>query len=86
MRGDWRDRAACRRRPDLTPLFFPDSPFDMPVEVADLCRSCPVHRECDTWAIVHDEVGIWAGRTELQRRAARAAVRRRAHVDGEVSA
>ena len=33
-----------------------------------LCRSCDYQSACLTWAIEHDETGIWGGTTEKERR------------------
>lgn len=40
-------------------------------EAIDVCRACPVLAECRTWALAHDEVGIWGAMTPEQRRRAR---------------
>lgn len=33
-----------------------------------VCGGCPVQRQCLAWALDHDELGVWAGTTENQRR------------------
>ena len=36
--------------------------------VRGICRECPVRLACLEWALEHNEVGIWAGTTEADRR------------------
>ena len=56
-RPRWQERAACRGRTDLLNLFVPVARQEkgnkarkcsekIPEVVADLCRHCPVKREC----------------------------------------
>jgi WhiB family redox-sensing transcriptional regulator len=75
---NWRDRAACRTEdPDL---FFPvgtTGPALLQIEEAkSVCRGCPVRDDCLEWALeTGQDIGVWGGLTELERRALR---RRRA--------
>ncbi len=57
--------AACREtsNPDA---FFSHNAWE--VEAArEYCRRCPEIRACLTWALTHDESGMWAGTTAEQR-------------------
>jgi len=71
---DWRDRAVCR---DEDPeLFFPigtSGPARTQIEAAKtVCARCPVTGRCLTWALATGEdVGVWGGLDEEQRRALR---------------
>jgi WhiB family transcriptional regulator, redox-sensing transcriptional regulator len=75
----WRDSAACRHAdPEL---FFPDGvagPALLAINRAWLiCRGCSVRAWCLDWALQHGAAfGIWGGRTEDERRAARAMIAR----------
>ena len=53
-----------------TNLFFPDGPYNrFEVKFAkDLCAVCPVRAQCMDYALRHDEVGIWGGTTERERK------------------
>lgn len=82
-KGDWRDEAACK---DLdTNIFFPPGEGQASQERIELakriCGACVVRAECLEFALVtNQEVGIWGGMTEHERRRerrARAAVRRK---------
>ncbi|EGG46991.1 MULTISPECIES: WhiB family transcriptional regulator [Streptomyces] len=69
---NWRDRAACRTEdPDL---FFPvgtTGPALLQIEEAkSICRGCPVREQCLEWALeTGQDIGVWGGTTELERRA-----------------
>ena len=73
--GDiWRDRAACRAVP--TEWFFPVGRTADSVEQTEsakaLCRSCAVLESCLGFALeTNQEVGIWGGCTEYERRGLR---------------
>lgn len=59
---------ACRNA-DLK-LFFPD--YDSPSANAAakrICDRCGVKDACLEWALEHDEVGVWGGTGEADRRA-----------------
>ena len=74
--GGWRSRAACRHAdPDL---FFPEGTNGPALAQLDeakrICLSCPVRRQCLTWAVDHDiSSGIWGGATPDERWAIRRA-------------
>ena len=79
MPGPWQRRAACRSLPPE--LFFPNvnAPgCEEDVERAlAVCQGCEVRPACLEFAIVTNQVGIWGGHTEEQRRAIKRARRRR---------
>jgi WhiB family redox-sensing transcriptional regulator len=70
--SDWRHRAACR---DEDPeLFFPignSGPALLQIEDAkDVCRRCDVIDQCLQWALESgQDVGVWGGMSEDERRA-----------------
>ena len=33
-----------------------------------ICNTCPYKNPCLEWAVVHDEMGIWGGTTQKERR------------------
>ncbi len=69
----WTDRAACRDVP--AGLFYPVARETAvaretreSVAIA-LCASCPVRANClDHASRTHEELGVWGGLTETQRR------------------
>lgn len=68
---DWRTRAACRTAP--VELFITvgderDDPFYPPSDALVFCNNCQVRTECLAHALEHNEVGVWGGTTEYQRR------------------
>lgn len=65
---DWRDRAACRTDPDR---MFPDNNSVGIDQAKEVCRSCPVWRQClrDALAVGDNEYGIRGGMTPGERRA-----------------
>lgn len=81
--SDWRAEAACRTVP--TDVFFPvirrgaKSTIDAQYRAArEVCARCPVQTECLSTALElgeHKAQGIWAGKSEAERRRIR---RRRA--------
>jgi WhiB family transcriptional regulator, redox-sensing transcriptional regulator len=66
--GDWRDRAACRRRGVPLGAFFPGrGGWSRPAK--ELCAGCPVRSECLAFAIDNDiRYGIWGGLSITERR------------------
>ncbi|GAB2621698.1 WhiB family transcriptional regulator [Streptomyces capparidis] len=76
---DWRHRAICRDEdPDL---FFPigsSGPALLQAEAAKrVCHRCPVREQCLEWALASgQDVGVWGGTTEDERRALKARRRR----------
>ncbi len=68
-RQNWMKSALCK---DLTPkesdrLFF-IGPGQSSKRAKIFCAGCSVKRECNNFATTYDEVGIWAGNTEEDRR------------------
>ncbi len=47
-------------------LFFPDTMAQARQAIA-LCNSCPLIEQCLQWALVHEDHGIWGGKTARQR-------------------
>lgn len=52
--------------------FFPDPETPNSAEIAKLakktCSTCIYKDECLEWALKSDEIGIWGGTTEAERR------------------
>lgn len=69
----WEHRAACIGRDDIE--WFPDTGVNVSSEAKELCRSCPVRRDCAAFAIWGGpggevgcyDYGIWAGISAHQR-------------------
>lgn len=75
----WRERAACRgyplrwwfpvsrrgRRPDRHLVIVSELER---AQALELCATCPVRDDCLDYAIRYDEVGIWGGTTDRERR------------------
>lgn len=70
---DWRHRAICRDEP--AELFFPvgdAGPAQAQLaEAKAVCDRCPVVSDCLEWALAHEDVGVWGGQSEQERRALR---------------
>ncbi|MBN9096680.1 MAG: WhiB family transcriptional regulator [Pseudonocardia sp.] len=71
---DWRHRAGCRE--EDPELFFPigvSGPARAQIEeVMTVCSRCPVSGSCLNWALsAGEDVGVWGGLDEEQRRALR---------------
>lgn len=57
--------AACKGVTDPERFFaFEDHRIEQAREV---CRRCPVIRECLAWALTHTEHGVWAATTASER-------------------
>jgi len=69
QRPRWHRQAVCR---GATATFFSTKP-DVIDTAKRMCITCPVQGPCDAAAAAGDDVGVWAGRTQQQRRAARRA-------------
>ncbi len=67
---DWRGQAACRNYDPET--WFPvgsSGPALRQVEAAKtVCRTCPVITECRDHALSRNEVGVWGGMSEPERK------------------
>lgn len=75
---EWRERAMCIGL-DPEAFYFdnPDRDSDNISTVVEVCRACPVVRECLTYALERRErFGIWGGATSSERDKMIAEVRR----------
>lgn len=61
-RSDWEKRALCLGK--NTDWFFPQG-HDA---YKKTCTNCPVINQCKSYAIAHDEVGIWGGTSYGERK------------------
>lgn len=65
----WDTKAACRGMDDE--LFFPEGRGHVAIEAFATCRRCPVRDQCLEEAIARtgaDDIGIWGGTSEIDRR------------------
>lgn len=62
--NSWVRRAKCRNEQAPSALFFPNKSI---AKGRRFCSDCPVRVQCKTYAIVHDEYGIWGGTTRFER-------------------
>lgn len=60
-RATWSGEGACLD----DPLPYYDQPITKAMRAA--CASCPVLKECENYAILHERYGYWANMTEGQR-------------------
>lgn len=63
----WQDRGHCNRRTYIDWVAVAGT--EAAAECRGICAGCPVLDECLAHAIEHDEVGMWAGSDEHERRA-----------------
>lgn len=61
----WMKQAKCDGHGHL---FFSEMHLTTVNKARAICNECPVKKECLTYAIENDEVGVWAGTTTNQRR------------------
>lgn len=68
MHKDWRDNASCSQLSyeESNSIFF-IKPGQSANRARLFCRHCPVKRECENYAIMYNERGIWAGTTDEER-------------------
>ena len=62
------EQAACK---DVDPdLFFPDGKNKREQEhkAKQVCASCPIVTDCLQFAIDNDQIGIWGGTTDEDRK------------------
>lgn len=67
--SEWRESAKCKDTD--TDYYFPNSGNSKPKE---FCTGCPVIDLCKTYAIAHDEDGIWGGTSYTERKRINAVV------------
>lgn len=68
QRPAWMRQAACK---GMDPsVFFPPRGATSK-RACEVCEPCPVRAECRSFALEHDEVGVWAGQNVATRRAMR---------------
>jgi len=66
-RPEWQLRAACRGLP--TNEWVREPGCEYPEEQRDICRACPVRRECLGFAMADQSIpGLWGGTDERERR------------------
>jgi WhiB family transcriptional regulator, redox-sensing transcriptional regulator len=71
----WMDRGRCNGTPNWQSFFADERaqrrglPAEVPPDVMPLCGVCDVRNTCLTWALEHDEEGVWGGTTKQQREA-----------------
>jgi WhiB family redox-sensing transcriptional regulator len=65
-RPRWMAEAACRNHPEAS--FFPVRGESTGAAAKAVCRGCRVRAECYAYAVDHDELGIWGGTSERERR------------------
>ena len=63
--GEWHGRGLCSGHDPDT--FFPSN-GDHGTNARRTCAACPVRDDCLTYAIAADELGIWGGLDQQQRR------------------
>lgn len=65
----WRRLGKCTQLTfkQMDDLFFFGA-GGSPVKARTFCASCPVKRQCLHFAILHNQVGVWAGTTEDERK------------------
>lgn len=72
-RPDWQLRAACRGLP--TNEWVREPGREYPEGQHDICRACPVRRECLAFAMADQSIfGLWGGTDERARRRMRRSV------------
>lgn len=60
----WSQRAKCRE--SSVDFFFPEHGYRTD-DQKKFCTGCPVITQCKTYAIAHDERGIWGGTNYKER-------------------
>ena len=69
---DW-DNAECRRSEIYTDLFYDIeeersvNAYDHINAVRAICVSCPIWKDCLTYAFQHENYGMWGGMTSQER-------------------
>jgi WhiB family redox-sensing transcriptional regulator len=67
---DWMQKAACRNQSTANFFILRGDPQQRVkrIEAYQICKGCPVQRECLDYAIINHELGIWGGTTDRERR------------------
>ena len=68
----WQKKAACKGIP--TKEFYPGRGDGVSDTIKEKCDNCPVKVACLAHALKYEAYGYWAGTSEKQRRALRAAM------------
>jgi WhiB family transcriptional regulator, redox-sensing transcriptional regulator len=63
--SEWTKEALCRDQPDT--LFF-TGVGQNPTAARRLCAMCPVQEDCLYYALIYDELGVWGGFSEDERK------------------
>lgn len=65
----WRSQAKCRVLvPEQSDQLFFIKRGQSVKPAEDYCSRCPVRKECLNYALLYNELGIWAGTSESERR------------------
>ena len=66
----WRDNAACNNPAYDGSWWFPDTGGKSRTgdKAKAICKLCPVRFPCLTYGTQHNEIGIWGGLNDTQRR------------------
>ncbi len=80
VRKNWLDQAACLG--EDTEIFFPAGTTGLALEQTEqakaVCRGCAVVTQCLDWALeTNQDVGVWGGLSENERRTLRRSRQRR---------
>lgn len=68
-RQSWVDEALCAAERVPTKVFFPEvTGPKAALEARLVCRRCSVRDECLAYALKNNEVGIWGGKNDEQRK------------------
>lgn len=67
---EWVEQARCKDEDIHLFFILRGDPLQRSKRQAayNICRSCPVQRECLDYAMVNHEVGIWGGTSDNDRR------------------
>lgn len=68
MTATWQSQGACKGSDPDQYFPHPHVSHAQIVSIRAVCEACPVRRECADWGIHHEQLGIWGGTTDRQRR------------------
>ena len=63
----WFEKGNCHGRSELTRLFYSFSYVDQR-KAKSYCIDCPIQQRCLEWALDNQELGVWGGKTEDERK------------------